>query len=265
VDDNRVRGDGAFARRDFLSLVAILASAGIATDWLFDTEPAAANGAWGGYSNGNIPLSALVQINYPGVVPFHYSNDALPYVYMAPGAAERLLLMLAAYHNAFGGYLRVSEGYRTYAAQVWLANNGNPPRGGTPGQSNHGWGQAVDFDYGLLTTTQANWLNANGPSWEFHDLSGDYGHYNYTGPLGPPLLTQEDPMAIMFYAPVGGVNTWAMAGAGQGTAAWWETTDEVLAGKLATYINGKASVGLTVAQWNDIKARFTAAPNVHTV
>jgi hypothetical protein len=155
-----------------------------------------ANGAWGGYANGYIPLADLDVIDYPGVIPYQYSSDALSQVYLAPGCSDRLLALLAAYHAAKGGYLRVSEGYRTYAGQEWLAANDN---GGTPGQSNHGWAQAVDFDSGLLTSAQAIWLNANGPSYHFHPLAGDYGHYNYTGPITPPNEPDGDiEMRILF-------------------------------------------------------------------
>jgi hypothetical protein len=189
-----------FSRRNFLSATAILAAVGLTVESLAYAPTAFANGTWGGYSNGAIPLSALVQINYPGVIPYHYCDDALDHVYMAPGASDRLLGMLAAYHSATGGYLRVSEGYRTFAGQVWLKANDN---GTTPGQSPHGWGQAVDFDSGLITDAQIAWLATNGPTYDFAPLKDDKGHYDYNGPITPlPSTTTsylEDDLTDMLY------------------------------------------------------------------
>ena len=173
------------------SVFATLAALGL--DLLF-ADSALANGPWGGYANGYIPLSALDIVSYPGVVPYQYSSAALPSVYMAPGASDRLLSLLQNYHADTGGYLRVAEGYRSYAGQVYWYNQGN---GGTPGHSNHGWGQAVDFDSGLLTSAQLSWLSTNGPMYYFFPLAGDLGHYNYTGPVGqasPTTNGQGDTM-----------------------------------------------------------------------
>jgi len=240
------------SRRTALSLVAFLAAAGVTVEGLADGLPAFANGAWGGYSNGYIPLSALVQITYPGVIPYQYSSDALPYVYMAPGASDNLLGLLTSYHNATGGYLRVSEGYRTFAGQVWLHEHDN---GGTPGTSNHGWGQAVDFDSGLLTGAQASWLNSNGGAWGFAPLSGDYGHYNYTGSITPIAQPSGDDVAVLFNC--NNTYLWALAGLGQAEAGWIETTDAALAAKLGT-ASGHPTTIVTQAQWDDIKAKFVA-------
>jgi hypothetical protein len=245
-------GPGEVSRRTALSLVAILAAAGIAFDAVFDNKAVYANGPWGGYSNGYIPLNALVQIDYPGVIPYQYSSDALPHVYMAPGASENLLGLLAAYHAAAGGYLRVSEGYRTYAGQVWLEEHDN---GGPAGTSNHGWGKAVDFDSGIITQPQVTWLAANGPTWGFSPLSGDLGHYNYSGPISAPTPTEGDDMAVLFN--VNNVYLWALAGLGQGEAGWLETTDSALAAKYNT-ASGRPTISITQAQFDDIKAKFVA-------
>jgi hypothetical protein len=83
---------------------------------------------------------------------------------------------------------------------------------------------------------------------------------NYSGTTS---TTQENLMAMMFNK--NGQMVWAMAGAGPGTAAWIELTDGPLAAALATYINGKTSVALTIPQWDAMKAAFTSAQNVHTV
>lgn len=173
--------DAHLSRRALLTgaAVAVAASAGIS--FFQPALSAAANTGWGGYSNGQIPLSALDTVIYPGVVPYQYSAAALPYVYLVSGCSQRLLQMLQKYHDTFGGYLRVAEGYRTLAGQQYWSDKG----GGPVGQSNHGWGEAVDFDKGSLTSAQANWLAANGPDYFFFPLSGDYGHYNYSGPITP--------------------------------------------------------------------------------
>ena len=173
--------DGRLSRRTLLTGVAVAVAAGAGISIIEPALPVAANAAWGGYANGQIPLSALDVVSYPGVIPYQYSSAALPYVYLVSGCSGRLLQMLQKYHDTVGGYLRVAEGYRTLAGQQYWADKG----GGPVGQSNHGWGEAVDFDKGSLTSAQANWLAANGPDYFFFPLSGDYGHYNYNGPITP--------------------------------------------------------------------------------
>lgn len=242
-------------RRTFLSAAAILAAAGVSIDLLAESPAASANAAWGGYSNGQIPLSALDVVTYPGVIPYQYSSAALPYVYLVSGCSQRLLQMLQQYHNAFGGYLRVAEGYRTLAGQQYWFNQGT---GGPVGQSNHGWGEAVDFDKQLFTSQQAAWLASVGPSYYFFPLNGDYGHYNYTGPITPPptMTSNGKSNMLLIYIP-GTTYQFALFGPN----FWYEWTassgGDPMANSFAAQITGGATIGGTVVtstQWAAIKA-----------
>ncbi|WP_025156885.1 M15 family metallopeptidase [Leifsonia aquatica] len=175
------------------------------------------NGPWGGFSNGNIPLTAMTLVNYPGVVYWSWSsnpaNGAIGGVYLEPGCAKALVAMLDRYHQQKGGYLPVNEGYRSYAGQVYWANNGT---GTTPGTSNHGWGKAVDFDQSRFTQDQYAWVLANCGDFGFEKLGGpfgafDYIHFNYSGsytgsgPNPTPVPTQEEDMGQLVKHPNGSV------------------------------------------------------------
>ena len=154
----------------------------------------AVTGPWGGYSNGQIPESALMQVDYPGVNPNPPSNSRL---LMKPDAGVALLALLAAYSADAAGNpnladnLPVDEGYRSLALQQYYWDLYGPPRAGFPGTSNHGWGQAVDFwnppvseGYGELA-----WLRSNAGRFGFTELSGEPWHWNYSGTYTPPVVT----------------------------------------------------------------------------
>jgi hypothetical protein len=163
--------------------------------------PAFANGGWGGYSNGYIPLSAMVNVNYPGVNYWSWSSNpsdgAVGGVYMENAAAQALVAMLGAYNSEVGGYLAVNEGYRSFAGQEYWAANGS---GGTPGMSFHGWGQAIDFDN--LSRAQHAWLINNCGRFSYEKLgSGVYGefdyiHFNYQGTAGGAPASEHGPELI---------------------------------------------------------------------
>jgi len=210
------------SRRTALGVSAI-AIAGLAFgDVVVRPSAAAANAPWGGYQNGQIPLSALVVVSYPGIVPFPYPGSLAPQLYLAPGVDQKLLQLLQAYHSATGSYLRVSDGYRTLAGQNYWYSQGQQ---GPPGQSNHGWGEAVDFDKGLLTPAQALWLTNNGGAYGFYPLENDYGHYNYTGNITPGAGGEQQArmapdMAVrliwMQHLSTGGVNVYYRGYTGTG-------------------------------------------------
>lgn len=151
----------------------------------------ASTGPWGGYSNGQIPLSALSTVNYPGVVPYGFPGS-LSAVYLKPDAAAGLLAMLHAYHAAVGGYLGVNEGYRTLAGQQywWDYYGHNPSMGAYPGTSNHGWGEAFDLE--SPTDAQVNWVVAYGSAYGFTPIHSEDWHFDYSGsfaytPQGDPV------------------------------------------------------------------------------
>lgn len=90
-------------------------------------------GAWGGYQNGEIPLSALIPVGNGQFlrVDVARSLEALLSAYMAETGAGRPVVV---------------SGYRSRAAQQWELDH---PRGqaiAAVGESTHGWAITVDLD-----------------------------------------------------------------------------------------------------------------------
>jgi hypothetical protein len=103
-------------------------------------------------------------------------NGRLPGAMLAtiPGTARRLRVdlvpqtaaMMRAFRDHFGRELYITDGYRTYEEQVILRlNKGN--WAAVPGQSNHGWGQALDLGSRVNIEGSAEylWMKRNGPTF----------------------------------------------------------------------------------------------------
>lgn len=132
------------------------------------------------YQNGRLPSSALATI--PGTSRQVRAD-------LVGGVAA----LRAAFERRFGKPLAVTDGYRPYTdqerifrqryttnytasakidARRWLGQNWWRKAGyasaSTPGQSNHGWGQAIDFGSGVntsLTSAEHLWMRANAPAF----------------------------------------------------------------------------------------------------
>jgi D-alanyl-D-alanine carboxypeptidase len=103
--------------------------------------------AWGGYQNGQVPLTALA---HPAQAPT---------AWFRPDAAAAFDRLSTAYAARFGHALRVTDSYRDYAHQVSTkAEKGY--LAAKPGTSNHGWGLAADLAIG---TADYEWLRASAP------------------------------------------------------------------------------------------------------
>ncbi len=125
-------------------------------------------GAWGGYSNGRIPNSAMVQ--------------AEPGMYLQADAAASWNRMDAACPYA----LSINEAYRDYSTQQYywgLYQSGNGNVAAYPGTSNHGWGLAVDINES--GGPAFDWMISNGAaygwSWATGRASGERWHWEYVG------------------------------------------------------------------------------------
>jgi len=115
--------------------------------------------AWGGFSNGQIPLSAMRAVQ---------GNN-----YFEPSFAS-LIEQLIAQASARGVNIQINEGYRPLGVpndqnirnesqtstggsnqwyQVGRQNRGETPSAATPGTSSHGWGQAADINPGANNAT----------------------------------------------------------------------------------------------------------------
>lgn len=119
-------------------------------------SPGKADFAWGGYTNGTIPLSDMSKLDISGVRS-----------YLHPLAAEAFMQMRAA-ADKDGINIRPKgndSSYRTYDDQVRMKRRYGD-NAAAPGSSNHGWGFAVDM-YGIndkldYDSPQYVWLRENG-------------------------------------------------------------------------------------------------------
>jgi len=115
------------------------------------------NGAWGGWSNGQVPADQLCSIG---------GGHRL-----RCDAAAAYRAMSTAYQTAFGAPLCITDSYRSLGAQV-DAHHRKPKITAVPGTSNHGWGLAVDLCGGInvFGTAQTAWMQLNA------------GHYGWVHP-----------------------------------------------------------------------------------
>lgn len=139
-------------------------------------------GAWGGYKNGAIPLSAMLNVE---------GN------YFEPGAGRAMQAALAEIRS-HGINIRINEGYRelgvpadakvtdehktsTGSFNQWYAY-GVHQRGGPlaayPGGSVHGWGQAADVSPGRNSDTVASIFAKHG--YKF-DIPSESWHATFYG------------------------------------------------------------------------------------
>ena len=110
--------------------------------------------AWGGWTNGGIPSTALCSIA---------RGHAL-----RCDAAAGYTALADAYRAAFGSPLCITDSYRSLGAQV-TAFRTKPALAAVPGTSNHGWALAVDLCGGIHTagTVQSAWMAANAGRFGF--------------------------------------------------------------------------------------------------
>ena len=134
-------------------------------------------GAWGGYSDGLIPNSALCSIIGGGA--------------LRPDAAVAFNKMSQAYAKAFGSPLCITASYRPYSDQVRLFRL-EPSFAAVPGTSNHGWGVAVDLGCGVQNygSAQYRWMTAHAgaygwvhPAWALHNPFEPW-HWEFGHPGG---------------------------------------------------------------------------------
>lgn len=110
-------------------------------------------GAWGGYPNGFIPLTALCPLGLADHV-------------LRCDAAQSFAALDQAFFAQFGRRSCLTDSYRTFAEQVRLYAV-KPALAAVPGRSNHGWGLALDLCGGAQTfdSPEYFWLTANAPTF----------------------------------------------------------------------------------------------------
>lgn len=160
-----------------------------------------AQGKWGGYSNGEIPTTAMTKINsqdFPGnsaAVCNHPDIKTVPSLpYFNPSAYVSLKALNDAYMNEHGGTgLLLESCYRDLKGQQ-TAKDSQKGNAATVGTSNHGWGLAVDFDnMNSYSDSKYRWLMENGPKYGWVNppnmQEGGSGpnepwHWEYARPIG---------------------------------------------------------------------------------
>jgi hypothetical protein len=181
-------------RRHAFALTGIAALALAGFDSL--TAPAAEAAAWGGFRNGEIPLSELTV-----VASTRLRSDA----------AAGMVDMMAAHRNALGTALSLTEGYRDLATQRQVYAQYGSPRAAKPGTSPHGWALAMDFGGPAYYrgTPSWNWLIDNSQRYGWWWAGGSFSyvepwHWEFNGTYSsdpqtppPPLPTKRNSMYIV--------------------------------------------------------------------
>lgn len=177
-------------------------------------RPAMAAGQWGNWPNGEIPSSALRAISWNGML-------------LESNAAVAIEALNKKYVAAFGENLPMTGTYRSLERQTsmfyeryqrtpisgavtkswqgttWYLKPGFA-MSATPGQSNHGWGHAIDFSQPIrFGTPERDWLVRVGPQhgwvspeWAHNGGKDDESwHFEYTG-AGAPASPGSDPDSI---------------------------------------------------------------------
>ena len=123
---------------------------------------AGAPNAWGGHANGRIPVSALCPIDPSGSHLLRCDS------------AAAFVQLDAAYRARFGVAVSVSSSYRSFDGQVRLkqswCDRGACHMAATPGNSNHGWGLALDLGGGIndFGTPEHEWMRDHAPGFGWH-------------------------------------------------------------------------------------------------
>lgn len=193
----------AVSRRSLLIGAGVAAGAVLVGADLASTAVPAS--AWGGYSNGQIPVSELSPVS-----GFYFRKDA----------AQAMISLRAAYASALGRALVINDGYRDLAGQqqAWndYQNGGN--LAAPPGTSNHGWAIAADFGgevYSSSSSAGHQWLQAHAPAYGWW-WAGRYfsqvenWHWEFDGNYTPQDSSASLPigfdMTFLCITPINGSN-----------------------------------------------------------
>lgn len=137
-------------------------------------------------SNGRLAASSLCAVAF---APGHF---------LQCDAARTLADADAAYLAQTGSHLAMTDSYRSYWLQV-VTRTKKPRTAAVPGNSNHGWGMAVDLD-----SASAAWLAKNGAEfgWVHPDWAKPGGskpeswHLEYVAPEVGEFTVPEDPALL---------------------------------------------------------------------
>jgi hypothetical protein len=192
------------SRRVMLAGVAAIAGLALTAEELLRPGAAFANGAWGGYANGQLPLTTPPM------------TQVVAGQWLRTDAAVACQALMAAYQSHFGSALHINQAYRalgtpqdpaslqpeTQWSAYYLAQQGGN-LAATPGTSNHGWGLAVDFGGAIYTRTDPyfSWMqnNAGQYGWwwagaTFSQVENWHWEYSgiYTGTINPSIQETDE-------------------------------------------------------------------------
>lgn len=213
----------------------------------------ASESSWGGYENGKIPSSAMRYTSRTG--------------YGHPAAIESFTLLLAEADKA--GLDLKGSCYRSYEAQV--AGAAQSSYFSTPGNSNHGWGLAIDIQ--CLTGTPASaqydsaaytWLKSN--AWKF-----GWGHPAWA----QKGASKEEPWHWEFFAfsnfkdsyasaPGSGANPFDPA-SGQGMAGFSGDEIRQLYGVIGLWFGSEDEISEESVYLTGLKATMNDSPVLETI
>lgn len=122
----------------------------------------------GGYSNGQLPNSALLPAAGGNGSQYLEAQTARQWAAMVQAASQGGCLL-----RPMGEADGISSCYRSYANQQYAAANAKRLGivAASPGYSNHGYGTAVDVDV-WTTSFTLTWLRANAAAWGFDNREG---------------------------------------------------------------------------------------------
>jgi LAS superfamily LD-carboxypeptidase LdcB len=112
-------------------------------------------GETSGHANGRIPKRLLCPVGQTDL-----GDEAL----LRPDAAAAYLSLARAWQDDHGASLCLRSAYRTHKLQAALYAR-MPDIAAPPGESDHGWGTAVDLCGGIAdpSSLQHAWMQQNGP------------------------------------------------------------------------------------------------------
>ncbi len=143
--------------------------------------------AEGDGSNGNVPRSAMKATSLTD----RHGNV----IWLAAAAADSFERLNAAFRTEFGQDIAADMAYRDYCTQVAMREFYGAGHAAVPGESNHGWGTALDvYEYRVRTgpnpdpdyrygSPMHTWLAVNGPAYGWYEQPqpGEYWHFDYRG------------------------------------------------------------------------------------
>lgn len=129
---------------------------------------------WGGYSNGQIPANKLSRVSFA------------PNAMLRSDAAQQLERMNAAYRQATGRNIGITDSYRSLQGQINVARK-KPGFAAKPGTSVHGLGLALDLNV-KGDPVLKRWLDQNAgkfgfgnPNWAKNPKRYEPWHWEYSG------------------------------------------------------------------------------------